>query len=115
MAQKEFVESRVANGIGIITLLGDVTPFSEKPVIETYERLSSEKREKILLDFSNASYINSGGIAIIISMVTEARKKNQQIGVCSLTPHFQKIFDMIGLTDYITLFPTQEKALEGLK
>lgn len=115
MPQKEFVRSSTSNGIGVITLLGDVTPFSEKPVIETYEKLTNEKHNKILLDFSNASFINSGGIAIIISMVTEARKRKQKIGVCSLSPHFQKIFDMIGLTDYVELFPTQEKAFESLK
>ena len=115
MPQKEFVRSSTSDGIGVITLLGDVTPFSEKAVLETYESLTLSKHDKILLDFSSASYINSGGIAIIISMVTEARKRKQVIGVCSLTPHFQKIFDMIGLTDYIRLFPTQEKAFEHLR
>lgn len=108
------VSSEVKNGITTFSLYGDVTPLSEKPVLDLYEKVSAEGVQKILLDFSKAKYINSGGIAIIISMVAEARKKNQKVGVCSLSDHFQKIFDMIGLTDYVEMYQTEEEALEAL-
>ncbi|MCX6137759.1 MAG: STAS domain-containing protein [Ignavibacteriales bacterium] len=115
MTQKEFARTTSINGVGIINLMGDVTPFSEKEVMDIYEQLTRENYGNILLNFAEAAYINSGGIAIIISIVTEGRKKNQTIAVCSLTPHFQKIFDMIGLTEYVTLHPTQDAALSSMK
>ena len=115
MTQKEFARNTSVNGVGIISLMGDVTPFSEKEVMDIYEQLTRENFGNILLNFSGASYINSGGIAIIISLVTEGRKKKQTIAVCSLTSHFQKIFDMIGLTEYVTLYPTQDTALSSMK
>jgi anti-anti-sigma factor len=114
METKEMVSTEIKNGVVVLSMYGDVTPFSEKAVMEAYEKNTSVSTLKILLDFSKAKYINSGGIAIIISLVSEARKKNQKVGVCSLTSHFEKIFDMIGLTDYVEMYKTEDEALKAL-
>ncbi|MCK9408037.1 MAG: STAS domain-containing protein [Bacteroidetes bacterium] len=114
METKEMVTTEMKNGIVVLNMHGDVTPFSEKAVMDAYEKHSAGETQKILINFSNAKYINSGGIAIIISLVSEARKKNQKVGVCCLTPHFVKIFDMIGLSDYVEMYETDVEALQLL-
>jgi anti-anti-sigma factor len=114
MAAQEVVTKGIRNGVTILNLFGDVTPMSERPVLALYEQETQAGAKKILLNFSNAKYINSGGIAIIISMVSEGRKNDQQIGVCSLTPHFQKIFEMIGLLDYVALYQNEEEAIRTM-
>ena len=97
----------------VIEINGDVTTFAEKPINKAYESPAVAGSKNVLLKFSKESFINSAGIAIIIGLVNESRKKKQEFAVCGLSGHFEKIFDMIGLTDYLTIYPSEDKALKN--
>jgi anti-anti-sigma regulatory factor len=45
-------------------------------------------------------------------MAAESQKKGQTIRITGLSPHFQKIFNMVGLTKYTQIFPSEESALK---
>jgi anti-anti-sigma factor len=113
MQQSTQVETRVEGEVGIMDISGEVTSFSEKVLQEAYDEFTSKGINKIGLNCEAVSYINSAGMAIIISILTKSRKKAQTIRSWGLTDHFQKIFDMVGLTKYMDLFPDEKKALEG--
>jgi anti-anti-sigma regulatory factor len=59
-------------------------------------------------------YINSSGIALVIQMLMEANKNSQKIAAFGLTPHFQKVFTMVGITKYASLFPDEAAAKASL-
>lgn len=101
------------DGIGIIALVGDVTSLSEEQVNESYESFTLEGLKTIIFDFALVNYVNSSGIAILIGIINKAKQKGQTISVAGLTPHFQKIFKMVGLTRFIELHESVEKALNG--
>lgn len=98
--------------VAIIRIKGDVTTITGGSVEEAYQRVSTEGSKKILLCFDRECYINSGGIAILIGAAAESRKKGQKIRITGLSAHFQKIFDMVGLTRYTEVYPTEEAALK---
>jgi anti-anti-sigma factor len=99
--------------VAVIDIKGDVTAFTGEPIEDAYEQVSTEGLQKILCVFDKKCYINSGGIAILISIVGESQEREQTIRFAGLSEHFQKIFDMVGLTRYIKIFPSEEAALEG--
>ncbi|MBI3801487.1 MAG: STAS domain-containing protein, partial [Deltaproteobacteria bacterium] len=78
-----------------------------------YQQASVGGTKNLVLCFDKDGYINSGGIAILIGIAAESREKGQCIRLTGLSPHFQKIFDMMGLTKYMQIFPSEETALEG--
>src|SRR3954447_15777388 len=82
---------------------GDITSTSKDAVLGSYEKLPAETKE-ILLDFSKVQYLNSSGIVLVIQLLTEANKSGQKVQTLGLTPHFQKVFTMPGLTKYTTLY-----------
>ena len=98
--------------VSILNIKGDVTANSGVAIEEAYQKVSSDGAKKILLYFDKDGYINSGGIAILIGIASESRKKEQKIRMTGLSSHFQKIFDMVGLTKYTAIFPTEELALK---
>ncbi len=106
------VSTSQKDDVSIITIKGDVTALTGGAIEDTYQQTTAAGSKKILLVFSKESYINSGGIATLIGMVSESRKKGQVIRVTGLSEHFQKIFDMVGLTKYIQIFQSEEAALE---
>ena len=98
--------------VSILNIKGDVTAISGETIEEAYQKISADGAKKILLYFDKDGYINSGGIAILIGIASDSRKKEQKIRITGLSGHFQKIFDMVGLTKYTEIFPTEELALK---
>ena len=55
-----------------------------------------------------------GIIALVIQVLMEASKSAQTIAICGLTPHFTKVFTMVGITKYAALYPDETAALAAL-
>ena len=98
--------------VSILNIKGDVTAISGETIEEAYQKVNTNGAKKILLYFDKDGYINSGGIAILIGIASESRKTSQIIRVTGLSGHFQKIFNMVGLTKYTEIFQTEELALK---
>ena len=104
---------RKEKDVSVMQLEGDVTSTTGKTIEEAYRKESTEGVVKFLLLFKD-SYINSGGIASLILIASESKKKGQIIVMTGLTDHFQKIFEMVGLSKYIKIYPSEESALADL-
>jgi len=98
-----------------IDISGDVTAVTGEVVKGAYENDNVINAPKILLRFDKECYINSGGLAFLIDIASEGRKKEQKIAATGLSDHFQKIFHMVGLTRCISVHATEESALNSLK
>ena len=94
----------------VIDLRGSVTGFADGAITGAYRTAAEQGARDFLLNFSAVDYVNSAGIAIIIGILIEARKANQRLLVTGLTPHYQKIFNMMGLSDYAPVFESVEAA-----
>ncbi len=99
----------------VIDLIGNVTGNAEEVINQAYQGISSDGERNIVFNFRHKDYINSAGIAILIGIVTEARKRDQKLLMTGLSAHFQKIFRMVGLTKYADLHPSVNEALDALK
>jgi len=98
--------------VSILQIKGDVTAVTGESIEEAYQRVTTAGAKKMLFYFDQDGYINSGGIAILIGIASESRKNEQRMRITGLSPHFQKIFNMVGLTKYTEIFPTEELALK---
>jgi anti-anti-sigma factor len=98
--------------VSILNIKGDVTAITGESIEEAYQKVSKGGAQKILLYFDKDGYINSGGIAILIGIASESRKNGQTVRMTGLSGHFQKIFNMVGLTKYTEIFQTEELALK---
>ena len=106
------VSTRQKGEVSIINIEGDFTTVTGKDVEDAYQKVSSDGLKKILICFDKEMYINSGGIHVLIGIVSESRKKEQTIRLTGLSDHFQKIFRLVGLAQYAEIFPSEESALK---
>ena len=98
----------------IIDLAGDVTTFADEAINTAYQQACERGAENILMNFTAVDYLNSAGISIIIGVLTEARKADQRLLVTGLTPHYRKIFQMMGLSQYAPVFESEDAARESI-
>ena len=64
--------------IAVISIQGDVTAMTGEIIGNAYESADVSNSPKILLQFDKNCYINSGGLASLIDIASEGRKKQQK-------------------------------------
>jgi anti-anti-sigma factor len=94
----------------VLRFRGDISSASQDAVLGTYNRLPAGPRGQLLLDFTHVDYINSSGIALVIQLLMRANKAGESVDLFGLTPHFQKVFTMVGITKYARILPDEAAA-----
>jgi anti-anti-sigma factor len=112
MQQDSEIRLEQRDTVILFDIQGDVTAFSEPSFNEAYKNATEQGNRKILMVFKESAYINSGGIAVLIQILAQTKRNNQQIGVTGLSEHFKKIFHMVGITKFAKVHNSIEEALE---
>ena len=110
----DHVTSPAGLPVAVLRFEGDISSTSRDSVLGKYKELPKESSKRIFLDFTKVDYINSSGLALVIQLLIEADRSAQKISAFGLSPHFHKVFTMVGITKYAGLFPGQSEALAAL-
>jgi anti-anti-sigma factor len=115
MEQKNEIKLERKNDIAVLQIQGDITAQSEPYINEAYKELNEQgSTQKILIQFEEDAYINSGGIAVLIQILAQTQKNDQQIGITGLSEHFKKIFGMVGITKFANIYNSIEEATASM-
>jgi anti-sigma B factor antagonist len=110
----EQLTSPAGSPVSVLRFEGDIASTSKDAVLGAYQALPKGQVKLILLDFTKVDYINSSGIALVIQLLIEASNSGQKVAAFGLSPHFVKVFTMVGITKYAGLFPGQAEAIATL-
>ena len=97
--------------VSIVDLHGEIDAFAEDKLNAAYAEAESRAADVILLNFSDVDYINSTGIALIVSLLARARKARRRLLACGLSDHYIEIFQITRLVDFMNVFPDEASAL----
>jgi anti-anti-sigma factor len=112
MATNEFdLQVRPQTGITILELRGEINATAEQQLSAGYAEAERTGAETILLNFERVDYINSTGIALIVSLLARARAAHRRLLACGLSDHYVEIFNITRLADFMTVFPDEGSAL----
>jgi len=114
MEQENEIRLEMLGAAMLLDIKGDVTAFSEPFLKEAYKNATNEGANRMVLKFEESAYINSGGIAVLIQLLAETKRNNQQISITGLSDHFKKIFHMVGITKFAKIYNTTEEVLESM-
>jgi anti-anti-sigma factor len=101
---------REAPPLLVIDLRGPVTALASEPLGRAYRLACERGVQQLLLNFADVDRVNSAGIAVLIQLLTEARRANRQLLLTGLSPHHRKLFQLMGLSEYAPVFDTEEAA-----
>jgi anti-anti-sigma factor len=113
VAQESNVSLRKIDDVSIMDIRGNVTSVSEKILLNVYESISAQGAKKILMIFDKNSSINGAGIAVLIQILSESKKKNQVASITGLSESFKKIFDMVGIIRFAKIYDNEEDAIKS--
>ena len=113
MPAREFrAKVRPIHNASIIDLHGEVDAFAEQVLLnQAYAEATRDKPSTLILNFADVDYINSKGIALIVGVLAQARRADIRLFVYGLSEHYQEIFKITRLADFMTVFPDEATAL----
>jgi len=98
--------------VAVIDLEGHLTHSSDETIVQAYQEASDKGTKKILLTFCEKDFLNSAGVGLLISLVAYSRTRDEVVRIAQPSEHFREVFRIVGLTQYVELFPSTEEALE---
>lgn len=99
------------DGVAIVGLDGDVTPAAEAALMHAYGQVTVNGARSIVLDFSDLSYMNSGGIGLLVTLLVRAQRDKHELLAFGLTDHYRQILSLTRLDEAIRIFDDEAAAL----
>ncbi len=98
-------------GTAVIEISGDVTAACEPVLMSAYDEACEPGTRFIVLDFTGLTYMNSGGIGMLVTLLVRANRQQQKLAAVGLTDHYRQIFELTRLDEAITLHADAAAAL----
>jgi anti-sigma B factor antagonist len=103
---------RFGDSVAVVDIKGVVTAACEPVLMSAYEAAGGTS--KLVLNFDGLEYMNSGGIGMLVTLLVRANRQRQQLAAYGLSDHYREIFELTRLDEAITIYDSEESALDGV-
>jgi anti-sigma B factor antagonist len=101
-------------GVVRIRLGGDVDVRAAPDLSERLEGLIADGHRKLLVDLSDAVFIDSTALGVLLSTVRELRQRRGRLAVLCPDPAMRGLFELVGHNMIFPVEETLDKALRHL-
>ena len=105
---------RIGEKTAVVDIKGEVTAACEPVLMSAYEAASDGRTSRLVLNFAGLEYMNSGGIGMLVTLLVRANRQRQQLAAFGLSEHYREIFELTRLDEAITIYDSEESALNGV-
>ena len=103
------------DNLAILSIMGEMDIGNAAEVKTAIKEQLSAGISKIVLDFREVSYIDSSGIAALVSAFASVLKAKGSLKLSDLSPRVKEIFQLAQIIEYFDLSDTLEDALKSFK
>jgi anti-sigma B factor antagonist len=100
------------NGVVVCKIEGEVNIGSSPDLRKVFDAFIQKNIQKIVLDFSAVSYIDSSGLATLIELLQRLKKINGKFRISNMSEKIKNVFEITKLHKIFETFDTQELALK---
>ncbi len=104
--------TRIINDVMVIEVEGDIMGGSETEEFQTliYNSIENDK-VKIVADLTNANWINSSGLGMLITGLTTARSSDGDLKLAKVSPRIRRPLEITKLDTILSIHPTVDEAI----
>ena len=95
----------------VVDIRGNVTAGSEEVLMSAYAEAGDAA--SIVLNFTDLSYMNSGGIGLLVTLLVRANRRSQRLLAYGLSDHYRQIFELTRLDEAVGIHDTEQSALSA--
>ena len=106
--------SMVRDGLGLLTLTGEVDLYTAPRFKDDLVALIESDAADVVIDLSGVTFIDSTALGVIISGVKRLHERDGRLAIVAGSRPVVRILDITGLDRVLTIFDTKEAAFAGL-
>lgn len=114
MSSMNVWQESAGNGIWVVVVNGRLDQTLNPILEQQLTTLLDEGRARLIVDLSQAHYINSGGLRTLVTGWRKARQQDGNLVLCGLDGRLQEIFGMVGFDQLFQIYPNRQAAQQGL-
>lgn len=107
-------QKALANQIWLVGVSGRLDQTITPALEQTLTHLLDAQHSRLIVNLSQTSYINSGGLRCLVAAWRRARRQQGDLILCGLNQRLYEIFAMVGFDQVFTIVPTQQAAEQAL-
>lgn len=107
--------TRIEETVTILSIQGDIDLESSPLLRQELKKLSSAKTSRLLLDFSETTYIDSSGLATLIEYFQSAVAYQGKMGLSGLSPRVKNSFSIVRLEEVFSFYSDLNTGVQSLK
>jgi anti-anti-sigma factor len=108
--------STLDDGIGLIEVKGSLVGGDETDQLrQAIAGFVAREYDKLLIDLSDVTYLNSTAIGVLISGHTSYTRRNWQLKLCGINNKIDSIFVITKLSLVFDVHDTRKEALASFK
>lgn len=102
------------NGLSTTTLYleGYLDAHTSVELEKRFEKLISEDKVRVVVNFKNLSYISSAGLGVFMAYIESVRDKSGDIKLCEMNEKIFNIFEMLGFPLLFEIYNEEITAIE---
>lgn len=101
------------NNVWVCRMNGEIDINTAPQIKKAFDKMLSEKREKILINFKEVSYVDSSGLATLVEMLKNIRSYGGKLKLSSLSPKIRSLFEITKLEKLFDISNDEEEALNS--
>jgi len=98
----------------ILSLKGEIDREGARTFQDRVTQILDSGEQRLLIDFSEVTYINSPGLSVLILVAKRLEKSGGRFALAGVNDSIQKVLRISGLTSLFSIFPARSEALAAL-
>jgi anti-sigma B factor antagonist len=108
------IDKRVVDGIAIMSCHGRVMFGEEATLLRDSLKEALKKTPRLVLNLSDVTYIDSGGLGTLVGVYSSARAGGADIKLTGLGQRLRDVLQITKLATVFQVFDTEQEALAAL-
>ncbi len=101
--------------VTMLDLNGQLDSVTASQVEKALDDLVDKKKNRIVIDLHDVTYISSAGWGIFLGILKEVRNSNGDIKLAGLTDEVQEVFQMLEIGNFLPTYKSIEEAILSFK
>jgi anti-sigma B factor antagonist len=107
------VQSVNQNGVTIVKIVGQLIVGNRHELKTQLQEALDRGETRFLIDCSETGYIDSSGLAALVTLARKVREQGGEIRIAALNEDLRSLFELTKLDTVFPIAPTAAEALAG--
>jgi anti-anti-sigma factor len=106
------IQTKQEGNASVVSVKGKINFEVTAQLRETIKDLIAGQQPKLLVvNLEGTSFIDSSGLGLLVAARSSADKSGSRLHICCIPPQVKRVFDQTNLTNYFSIFDTEQDAL----